>query len=201
MLGYIIERLSQQSYVDFLTQHIFQPLGLHGTGYDSNTPPLPSHADGYLAPGQHPVFIDMSEFYAAGALYSTVGDLYTWDRALQAHQILSADEQAVMFANHIPCPPGGCLTANDQGYGYGWFLAVQDGHPYDYHWGRVDGYLSSNGIYPHDDVFVVMLSNLETDGYMGHQRETRQYSAWFDAVKLLSRESVVGVLTSYATVC
>jgi CubicO group peptidase (beta-lactamase class C family) len=162
LLGYIIEELSGQTYADFLTQHIFQPLQMNNTGYDSNTLMLPTHADGYLSPGVHPVYLDMSEFYAAGALYSTVGDLFIWDQALLAHRLVPAAALADMFAVHIPCPAGGCALSTDLGYGYGWFIAEQAGHRYDYHWGRIDGFRSSNGFYPQDGVIVIVLSNLET---------------------------------------
>ena len=72
-----------------------------------------------------------------------------------------------MFTAYIPCPSGGCLMASDVGYGYGWFIADQGGHRYDYHWGRIDGFLASNGIYPQDGVVVIMLSNLETTDTWG----------------------------------
>ena len=35
-------------------------------------------------------FIDMSIPYAAGALYSTVEDLYTWDQALYTEKLVSS---------------------------------------------------------------------------------------------------------------
>ena len=81
VLGYIIERTSGQSYEDFLQQSIFTPLNLSNTGYDHNSSSL---AVGY--PDRHSTlpaeFIDMSIPYAAGALYSTVEDLYRWEQAL-----------------------------------------------------------------------------------------------------------------------
>ena len=167
LLGAIIEQLSGESYADFLLHNIFQPLQLNNTGYDSNTPPLPQYAQGYLKLHVQPVYLDMSEFYAAGALYSTVGDLYLWDQALMAHKLVSPAALADMFAVHIPCPPGGCAIPTDLGYGYGWFIADQSGHRYDYHWGRIDGFRTSNGFFPNDDVVVIVLSNLETSDTWG----------------------------------
>jgi CubicO group peptidase (beta-lactamase class C family) len=162
LLGYIIERLSGMSYADFLQKMIFTPLGMHDSGYDSNTPSLPEHATGYLGPGNKPVYLDMSEFYAAGALYSTVGDLFIWDQAIKAGHLVSSAALQDMFTPHIPCPSGGCALPTDIGYGYGWFIADDDGHRINYHWGRIDGFRSSNEIYPNDDIDVVFLSNLES---------------------------------------
>jgi hypothetical protein len=31
-----------------------------------------------------------------------------------------------------------------------------------YHWGRIDGFRSSNGFYPDQGIVVIVLSNLET---------------------------------------
>jgi CubicO group peptidase (beta-lactamase class C family) len=162
LLGAIIARTSGQPYADFLRDRIFTPLGMADTAYDDDHPPLGSHATGYLSPHVLPVFIAMSELDAAGALASTVGDLARWDRALRAGAIGSAAARAQMMTAHIACPAGGCALATDVGYGDGWFLADVDGDRYVYHWGRIDGFRSSNGFFPDLDVTVIVLSNLET---------------------------------------
>jgi CubicO group peptidase (beta-lactamase class C family) len=167
LLGYIIERVSGESYAQFLQENIFGPLGMANTGYDSNTLQPPAHATGYLSPGVEPVYLDMSEFYAAGALSSTVEDLYRWDRALLTHQLVSQQTMDAMFTAYVPCPAGGCALSSDVGYGYGWFVAKESGHRLVYHWGRIDGFRSSNGFYPDDGVIVVLLSNLETTDVWG----------------------------------
>ena len=167
LLGAIIERVSGQGYAEFLNQAIFAPLGMAQTGYDANSPPLGEHATGYLSPGVKPVFIDMSEFYAAGALYSTVGDLYLWDRALRAGKLVSAQALQAMMTAQIACPSGGCALRADTGYGYGWFIAAEYQQRYVYHWGRIDGFKSSNGFYPDGGVSIIVLSNLETTDVFG----------------------------------
>jgi CubicO group peptidase (beta-lactamase class C family) len=171
LLGAIIERLSGMSYADFLQKMIFTPLGMHDSGYDSNTPSLPEHATGYLSPGNKPVYLDMSEFYAAGALYSTVEDLFRWDQAINAGKLVSSADLDDMFTPHIPCPSGGCALPTDIGYGYGWFIANEAGHRLDYHWGRIDGFRSSNGFYPNDGIDIIFLSNLETVDTFGIARQ------------------------------
>src|SRR5262245_316747 len=108
LLGDVIEIVSGQTYADYLHDHVFTPLGMADSGFDSNTPSLPLHATGYLRPGVKPVFLDMSEFYAAGALYSTVEDLYRWDRALVGGQLVPAAVVQEAFTPHVACPPAGC---------------------------------------------------------------------------------------------
>jgi len=167
VIGAIIEKVAKMPYRDFIQQAIFTPLGMKDSGYDTNTPPLPLHATGYLTPTQLPVVFDMSEVYAAGALYSTVADLYRWDRALMNGTLVSASAQASMFAIQIPCPTGGCLQSMDKGYGLGWFIAEEQGHRYNYHWGRIDGFVAANGFAPQDGSIVIVLSNLETTDAFG----------------------------------
>jgi CubicO group peptidase (beta-lactamase class C family) len=72
-----------------------------------------------------------------------------------------------MVTPYVACPAGGCALASDVGYGYGWFVAQEDGQRIVYHWGRIDGFRSSNGFYPDKQVIVVVLSNLETTDVWG----------------------------------
>jgi CubicO group peptidase (beta-lactamase class C family) len=162
LLGYIIEEVSGESYAQFLQENIFDPLQLRDTGYDSNTPALPQHATGYLSPHVEPVYLDMSEFYAAGALYSTVEDLERWDQALAMHRLVSQQSLDAMFAVAVPCPAGGCLLPSDLGYGYGWFIATESNQRLIYHLGHIDGFLTFNGFYPSVGLDVVVLSNMDS---------------------------------------
>ena len=82
LLGYLIEKISGQSYQDFVQQNIFTPLGMKDSGYDSNSAIIAHRAAGYT-PGSHgPMnsgFIHMSIPFSAGALYSTAEDLLRWE--------------------------------------------------------------------------------------------------------------------------
>jgi CubicO group peptidase (beta-lactamase class C family) len=75
LLGYLIEKISGEPYGRFIQQNIFDPLGMHDSGYGSNSAIIARRARGYTpGPDGAPVnadYIDMSVPYAAGALYST----------------------------------------------------------------------------------------------------------------------------------
>lgn len=161
LLGYIIERVSGQSYASFLQQNIFTPLNMRDTGYDSSSQHLPEHATGYYAGYIKPEPYNIGVVYAAGALYSSVQDLNIWDQALERHQFVSQAALQDMFTPHIPCPAGGCLLHTDLGYGYGWFIAGEPLGKLVYHLGRIDGFFTFNGFYPTQNIDVVVLSNLE----------------------------------------
>lgn len=162
VLGAVLESISGRSWGDYLRGDLFVPLGMPDTAVDDDAPPLPAHATGYLAKGVKPVVLAMSEFAAAGALVSTVDDLFVWDESLRLGRALSARSLSEATSAQVPCKPGGCALSSDKGYGYGWFVAEIAGRPYAYHWGRIDGFVSTNGFDAADGTVVIALSNLET---------------------------------------
>jgi CubicO group peptidase (beta-lactamase class C family) len=91
-LGAIIEKVSGVSYEKFIQDHIFTPLGMTDSGYDSNTAIIKRRASGYIktpAGYLNAGYIHMSIPHAAGALYSTTRDLLKWQQALFAGRVVS----------------------------------------------------------------------------------------------------------------
>jgi len=82
VLGKLVERVSGQSYGDFLRQNILDPLGMSDTGYRPGRTPGREDAVGYENWDTPAEVFDDSAFFAAGGLYSTVTDLGRWQRFL-----------------------------------------------------------------------------------------------------------------------
>jgi CubicO group peptidase (beta-lactamase class C family) len=150
LLGMIIEKVSGKSYEDYLKENIFGPLGMSNSGYDHSEVVLKNRALGYN-PGPngrvHAQFLDMSQPYSAGALYSTVEDLYLWDRALYTEKLLKKSSLARMF------------TPVKNGYGYGWAMDEQNGHKRIGHAGGINGFSTQIFRYVDDDAVVIVLGN------------------------------------------
>jgi CubicO group peptidase (beta-lactamase class C family) len=111
LLGAIIEKVTGKTYAEALQERIFDPLGMKASGYDLAAPLIPKRASGYQLAGGRYVnapYLDMTIPYAAGSLYSTVEDLYLWDRALYTEKLLKDDLKKQMF------------TPGLQNYGFGW---------------------------------------------------------------------------------
>ena len=161
ILGAIIERASGRPYAQFLRQAILAPLGLHDTGYDVDHPQLPQHATGYSGWRERAPYIDMSVPYAAGALYSTVGDLYRFDQDLRTNRpaIVPAALLRTMFTPHVAIDPS---QPKSVAYGYGWFIAGHGPSLSYSHDGDINGFVSYNELFPHSRVTIVVLSNLES---------------------------------------
>ena len=153
LLGYIIEQASGQKYADYIEQHIFAPLGMKDSGYDSNVAVIKYRANGYAVDGQrlrYADYVDWSLPYAAGGIYSTIEDLLRWDRALYREKLLSRKWLDRLF------------TPDPNGYNYGWFIDNKGGRFKIYHEGSNPGFAAFIVRYPADRTFVVVLSNLET---------------------------------------
>ena len=152
LLGQIIENVSGQSYAAYLENRIFGPLGMRHTGYDESTRILPARASGYTLDDRglrNAHFISMTQPYAAGSLYSTVGDLLIWDQALHASRVISAASVVAMFTDY------------GFGYGFGEYISKMQGHLVWGHGGGINGFASKLTRYPAEELTVIVLSNLE----------------------------------------
>jgi len=146
LLGYIIEQVSGLSYEAFLQKYILTPLNLSDTGYNHNSNGV---AIGYSGEGLTPaVPVHPSIPYAAGGLYSTVGDMNRWEQALTTDELLPATLRAEMFAPQV-------ATTEGDSYGYGFFI----GTGVIFHGGDIPGFHSFEARYTVDDVTVIILSN------------------------------------------
>jgi CubicO group peptidase (beta-lactamase class C family) len=153
VLGFIIEQVSGQSYEMFLREHIFGPLKMMDTGYEHNNDLL---AVGYANTVSKADAIDMSIPYAAGALYSTVEDLYRWDQALDTEQLVSKKLREQMFTSFVSVP-----DSSGGGYGYGWFIGTEVNRPMVGHGGGIEGFSTNIFRFRDDKVTIIVLSNQE----------------------------------------
>jgi CubicO group peptidase (beta-lactamase class C family) len=154
LLGHIIEKASGMKYDAYLKQHVFEPLGLKDTGYDWTEPVMKRRASGYgYDAGQKSYrngeFLDMSLPHAAGSLYSTVRDLFLWDRALAAGKLLKKETYTRMF------------TPGRSNYGFGWMITTDNGRARIGHGGGIHGFSTIINRYPEHDAVVIVLSNVQ----------------------------------------
>jgi len=151
LLGAIIEKLSGKSYEAFLKDAIFEPLGMHDTGYDHAATLLTARASGYnLDDGglKNAEYLDMAQPYSAGSLYSTVEDLARWDRALCDGKLISKESYAKMYAP----------AKND--YAYGWVVTTTKGRKQIEHGGGINGFATEILRYPDQRICAIVLCNV-----------------------------------------
>ncbi|MCA6079111.1 serine hydrolase [Fulvivirga sedimenti] len=156
ILGYIIEKASGITYEEFVEKRIFEPLGMTSSYYGSMSKIIENRAYGYQTNEEGYInaeYLSLTQPYAAGSLMSTVGDLYKWNRAVNAGKLVKKETLQLAFTNYK-------LNNGDPiNYGYGWSFSDINGSPTIEHSGGIFGYIS-NGIYlPDEDVYVAILTN------------------------------------------
>jgi CubicO group peptidase (beta-lactamase class C family) len=151
LLGWVVELASGQSYETYLREHVFRPLGMNDSGYDSNTAVIPQRASGYV-PGPagltNAPYIDMHVPGGAGALYSTTADLLRWTQGLFGGKLLSVASLQKM------------TTPFKSSYAFGLGVSTVKGHKVISHVGGIEGFNTQLAYYPESKVTVVVLANV-----------------------------------------
>ena len=149
VLGAVIEKASGEPYLSYLKNHIFIPLGMRETDYAVAVQTLPdinlAHAgrSNSITPND----LELAIPYSMGRLYSTVEDLYRWDRALYGEELLSKESRNAIFTPYI------------DGYGFGWVILKEFERRMEMQGGGIYLWGSSIRRYTDDDVCVIVLSN------------------------------------------
>ncbi len=157
LLGEIVGQVSGKPFPEYLRATFFEPLGMTDTGTYMNATPPPGMASGYsFADGKLTPALDWDMSWAggAGALYSTVGDLFRWNEALYGARVISA---ASLKAQTTPVK----LAAGVDGmnYGYGLVMSEFKRLPMIGHGGGLNGWASDLFRLPEQHCTVVVLTN------------------------------------------
>ena len=157
LLGKVIEKVSGESYRDYLQHHIFDPLHMTNTYTTADEDRLPDMARGYRhangkvedAPHIHPDW-----GYAAGFLVSTLSDLAKWDAALRGGKVVSPASYRAMTTAFMTTKNGSA------DYGFGLFVDSAYGQPRIGHTGGAQGYTTADEYFPKQDVRIIAFTNL-----------------------------------------
>lgn len=158
VLGSIIEKVSGLSYTQFMKDNVFKPASMAHTNvyskavYDKIPVHVVGHDRGQWRYSVAQNFLDGP--VGDKGIYSTVGDLFLFDRALRAGLLL---KQATLDSAYVPRNP---MLHGHFSYGYGWRTFTAPGQEVIYHTGWWHGF---RHIYLRDmknDITVVLLSNL-----------------------------------------
>lgn len=153
LLGVVVENVTGESYFDYVRQRVFEPAGMHESGYFQRDDPVRNVAIGYQRdPGSETGWREDTFRLSVGGTpstqaYSTVGDLHRFALALLSGTLVSDSSLAVMWVRY------------GEGDGYGFqvhqrSLGLAVGHT-----GGSWGASSQLTIYPESGYIVVALSN------------------------------------------
>ena len=158
LLGVVIEKVSGQSYYNYVDQHVFQPTGMTSTGFLPEEQAVPGRSVGYTRFGGgewHPNTDTLPySGTSAGGGYSTVEDLARFANALLSYKLLNAQCTHLLTTGKVE-------TQGGQKYAYGFFESIQNGHRSFGHGGGAPGQNGDLEIFPQSGYVVVVLSNLD----------------------------------------
>ena len=159
LLGFLIHKVTGQSYGDYLKEHIFEPLGMTSTRIISDSAIIKNRAAGYQWRGElqnqdwvSPTFNSTGD----GSLYFNLPDLAKWDNALYSTRLLTQASLSRMWTV-FPLSDG---RPNPGPYGFGWFITAQNGHRLVSHPGSALGFTCHIARYLDDSLTVVVLTNI-----------------------------------------
>ncbi len=122
VLSAIIEQVSGQKYIDYLNQHILTPMGLADTGYSELTGSVSRLARGYCLDLLIEVTgFNLSNFYGAGGLYSTTGDLYQLQKHIDYKKLINQQSTANIKSEYDY--GYGMMVTEEEGFGTTYFIS------------------------------------------------------------------------------
>lgn len=147
LLAAIIEVASGQTYENYVRKALLKPAGMSNTGFWGDGVTIASTKT------EISLEIRMANWGLRGGvgMYSTVDDLYKWQRALFSGKLLNASSRAKLFAANSPTSKGS--------HGYGWFTSETFG--FKVFWTAGYEGFGHNGILKvyGDGTVIIVLSN------------------------------------------
>jgi len=157
VLGAILEKVSGMSYREYLKKQILIPAGMSDSGIFYPEEPVADRAIGYSKIEENKYEIETEREFPAfsdGGLYSTVGDMLKYDRALYENRLLSQKTKEMMFS----------MTGPSKNYALGWETGVFRGEKFVGHVGGCYGFAADFVRFPEKQRMIIVLSNYTETG-------------------------------------
>ncbi|MDQ7093534.1 serine hydrolase [Desulfosporosinus sp. PR] len=170
-LGYVVEKISKQSWETFVRTRILDPLGMKRTNFSVNEL---QHDNNFAKPYKvvkqtikETSFANIDSIGPAGSINSSVREMAQWVRLhlnngnFQSNQLISENNLKQMHSPHISTGPSQDGRILFPSYGLGWFTEVYRGHHLVQHGGNIDGFTALVAMVPRENMGIVILSNQE----------------------------------------
>lgn len=204
--GELIAKVSGVSWADFITDRIFQPLGMknsYATKARSQVEKNRSIAHHYRYGTSEIIPIEdfnADSIAAAGAIWSNIEDMSLWVKCMldtaryEGGQLLKAGTWAELFKPHALIPqsqfyPTTQLTQPKwTSYSLGWFQHDYQGKALDFHTGSLPGTMAMIGLMHEEGIGYYFLGNLDHaelrhalmykvfDTFLGNEGDGRDWS-------------------------
>lgn len=158
LLGVVVEKVSGQSYYDYVREHVFKPAGMNSTDSLPESEPVPGRSIGYTKEDGSKDWKPNTDTLpwrgtSAGGGYSTVEDLLRFASALQNHKLLNAEHTDLLVTGKVDTPRGK--------YAYGFQDSTEAGVRCFGHGGGAPGMNGDLRICPASGYVIAVLANLD----------------------------------------
>jgi YVTN family beta-propeller protein len=162
VLGAIIQKVTGKPFAAAMRQLILGPAGMEQSGLISDQALPPTLARDYSGSQPKPREYYNDDF----TIYSTANDIYRYDNALFAGQLLSRRLLNRMLALRgvVDPPDPGIVGAR---WGYKWKMGTAFGHQVIYTTGLINSFPVGNMRFPAREVTIVAISNDDQNDLMG----------------------------------
>lgn len=161
LLARIIEKVSNQSYATYLKLNVFDKAKMYNTGISNNDSIVPKSAKTYYKKDNILIknpYINWNFNIGHDGVYSTVEDLYLWNKALfDSPTLLNEASKKKMFTSY-----------NDENFGFGLLINPFYNHNHQLiaHDGGFFGAMTSFNKFTNDAIFISVLSNNQSPSYL-----------------------------------
>ncbi|MEP4534603.1 MAG: serine hydrolase domain-containing protein [Cyclobacteriaceae bacterium] len=158
LLSAVIEGASEQTFLRFIHNTVFDPIGMESTCADLNDSIIINRTSFYKINGNGTIenapYVDNSYKWAGGGFISTTSDLILFGQAMMKPGIVSEKTLTEITTSQV------LDSGAETHYGIGWQIWKQDGRKVYGHGGGSVGGITVFKIYPEDELVIVILSNL-----------------------------------------
>ncbi len=164
LVAAIIEKVSGQSYENFVREQLIIPAGLKNTGFAAaakkwNENSLARGYNGSVEIARGTGSDAGWGTIGAGGIRTTIKDLYKWELALRADKILNRTEKAKLFGARVP---SGAFY--DYAYGWRWQKSPR-GTNIIWASGLLPEFSAMYQRYVDEDITIIFLTNNSLDGF------------------------------------
>jgi D-alanyl-D-alanine carboxypeptidase len=158
LLGVVVEKVTEQSYYNYVREHIYKPAGMTMTDSLPENETVPGRSVGYRKEGPGPWAPNIDTLpwrgTSAGGGYSTVEDLFHFALALENHKLLDGAHTEMMITSHADRPGG-------DHYGYGFAVRDLGGMHCFGHGGGAPGMNGDLQVCPGPGYIIAVLANVD----------------------------------------
>jgi len=157
LLALIVEKVSGQSFAEFLKSRIFVPLGMKkSVAFEERVSTVPQRAFGYSRTDTGWVLTDQSPTSAVlgdGGIYTSINDLLLWNHSLSVGYLVP------LYLLRECWKPGVLNDGSTTEYGFGWALDLSGRYPRHSHTGSTRGFRNIIVRYPIQHLSIIILTN------------------------------------------